>query len=145
VDGATSAGWPDGRTWRGRAAEVARSLDVAAVFHLHGPVALVDHPGLAVLRMPAFGISEAPSRSVAALDPPARPDFTLRSGLPRRPVASTTRPVGHALRVVAVFHSLTSWLSSRAAVARTAASSWSGRGSWLGGAAGMTSLSSKPR
>jgi len=52
-------------------------LSVAAVCHLHGPAAVIDHPGLAVLRMPAFGINESATRPVAALDPPARPDFTL--------------------------------------------------------------------
>jgi hypothetical protein len=37
--------------WRGPAAA---PLAVAAVFHLHGPAALVDHPGLSPLRIRSF-------------------------------------------------------------------------------------------
>ena len=47
-------------------------MAVAAVFHLYGPIAMIEHPGLAPLRVP-IDVSEArPERpGPASIDPPA--------------------------------------------------------------------------
>ncbi len=50
-------------------------MAVAAVFHLYGPLAMIEHPGLAPLRVAIYASVEGPQPSEpASLEPPV-PSF----------------------------------------------------------------------
>ncbi len=49
-------------------------MAVAAIFHLYGPAAMIEHPGLAALRVPLDSTTGRPDASPARIEPRSNPD-----------------------------------------------------------------------